>query len=916
MEYTKFFKNQMSFICLIMIMGHNLFAQESFNIQLSENKKGISGLLFEKGNSKVYIDKDKILGEFNITYKNKGETFKVHSIDVETTIASQKEDKLQLDFKLPDNVKLNQKFHKKGDVFYWDIEILNKTDEELVITDFGLEFPIGSIDRSRTAKENLVFHKSINGNASFCYWVPYSGEGPILLMTMTNQTSLEYYDFDGHFELFPHAGSISNEGRYGWRTPVSEVHIPMGKRKSYGFKFQFVNDIDQLSDVIVQEGGITFRIAPGMTLPNNLPALIALKSEEAITNITTEYPNKTSMVDKGKKNGHNIYEILFKKLGENRVNVTYGSGKKAYFDFFVTEPMEVLIKKRAKFITERQQHTDTSKWYNGLYSIWDMQNAELLSPDYKHNLPDFVVGGSDDPSNGKALYVSEKNIVYPNKDEIAALEYYEENFVWGGLQRRDDEFPYPYGIYGSENWYENRSGEVAGYNSGGWGKERMWRTFDYTTHFALYYNLYIIARDYPDMINYLDADGYLDRAYYTAKAYFEIPYNILMGEKWSFNGWTDWAYKQGNFHERYLLDLIEALNKHGKTKEADYLRREWEKKVKYFIYDDPWPFGSEMFVDRTAFESSYYIAEYAKENKMKPQEQLWFDKNKLIWYSHTSLSDSVVDVLMQKQFNGNLALRGILEPGYNLLGSARTSIPGLDYMSQMGGTPLLDYGRKFSSEPAWYINLGYNSILSSWALMNTGTSESNYGYWFPGEKNDGAVGWNFEPLLEGVDWYQNISKRGPWRYCGEIDHGLVAGVHDQSTYLVNDPILGLIAYGGEVNKNKNDYQVITKDGVRRRIFFLVDNKKAGIELLQDGFMKDMPITCSETFDRFSFQIENRTKTEHNLTIYLHDFQPGSYAIKIGNEQEKSFTVQEGSKKHILDLNMNNKTLKVTIKRNH
>jgi hypothetical protein len=94
----------------------------------------------------------------------------------------------------------------------------------------------------------------------------------------------------------------------------------------------------------------------------------------------------------------------------------------------------------------------------------------------------------------------------------------------------------------------------------------------------------------------------------------------LMGKQWAFHGWTDWAYKQGNFHERYLLYIISALENTGRKEAAARLRREWEKKVTYMIYEDPWPFGSEMFVDRTAFESSYYIAEYAKLNPMQPEE--------------------------------------------------------------------------------------------------------------------------------------------------------------------------------------------------------------------------------------------------------------------------------------------------------
>ena len=148
---------------------------------------------------------------------------------------------------------------------------------------------------------------------------------------------------------------------------------------------------------------------------------------------------------------------------------------------FVTEDLETVIRKRAAFIVKRQQHRDPSKWYDGLYSVYDREKGMLCSPDRlgafaRHP---FVVGGSDDPSNGKPLYVSEKNVAYPDADEIASLEYYERNFVWGKLQRMDGESPFPYGIYGSDNWHENRSGRRGGYNSGGSGRERMWRTFDY-----------------------------------------------------------------------------------------------------------------------------------------------------------------------------------------------------------------------------------------------------------------------------------------------------------------------------------------------------------------------------------------------------------------------------------------------------
>jgi len=86
-----------------------------------------------------------------------------------------------------------------------------------------------------------------------------------------------------------------------------------------------------------------------------------------------------------------------------------------------------------------------------------------------------------------------------------------------------------------------------------------------------------------------------------------------------------------------ILDLIAALEKEGFKDKADWLRGEWEKKVKYFVYDDKYPFRSEYAIDRTAFESSYALAKYGATHDMKPDSNLWFDKNKHKWYSHSSV---------------------------------------------------------------------------------------------------------------------------------------------------------------------------------------------------------------------------------------------------------------------------------------
>ena len=868
-------------------------------MEVSPDERGVSSLVFQgAGNVRNYVDHGKYLGDLRLTYEVRGKSYTVSLADITPQVLSNTPDKIQIFWQLPSDVRLYQTFTIKGEEVDWEIDFFNRSHHPVKVTDMWFALPVGALDESIQAHQNLNRHFSLNGNASFFYWTPLTGQGDILLMTMHKGTAIEYATQDGKYYL--HSMNAVDRTNDSWRLPSTSKTVQPYEHYMTGFNFTLTGNHEEVKTKIYDKHGVVVKVAPGMVVTPEFEVYCALQSKLPIVELVAEYPEEIQITSLGQKEGDKyIYKFRFSRLGENLITVHYGDDLICFLDFFVTEPLETLIKKRARFIVDKQQHRDSSKWYNGLYSLWDMEKSELLSPDHLGDLrEEFMVGGSDDPSNSKPVYVSEKNVIYPNKEEIASLEYYEENFVWGKLQRTDEEYPYPYGIYGSENWYQNRSGKYGGYEDGGSGKGRMWRTFDYTTHFAIYYNLYRIAEDNPEMVSYLDADGYLERAYRTAMAYFEVPYNILMGKQWAFHGWTDWAYKQGNFHERYLLDIINALQQKGRLKDAAKLRREWEKKVTYMVYEDPWPFGSEMFVDRTAFESSYYVAEYAKLNPIKPEEQFWYDKNRKKWYSYTSFDTSMIDRFMQNQLDGNLALRGLFEPGYANLGTAWSGqYVNLDYMTQMGGVALLDYAYRFSDRPDRYINYGYNSLLASWALMNTGTKKTDFGYWYRGEQNDGAVGWAFSPY-QNSRTYMNYIKvgRAPWRFDGEIDHGLTGGIHGSGVYLLDDPDFGLIGYGGNVRMDKDGtVSIIPFDGVRRQVRIMTP-VRFSVELMRDGFRKDYPITLRGT-EELSFCIENRSDKPHNTTIRAEGMPEGKYTVMTDHKMITTFNIEAGNAHH-------------------
>ena len=797
-------------------------------------------------------------------------------------------------------LQIEQSFTTDGTVLDWNIDLENRTNVPITIGDLGVEIPeVGprnSEDPKQIFERGFIKHQFISGNGSFIYFVRASGAGPFLIVTVLPGTRLEYFGGGGGGrgaggQVYVHSAlTAGNEKRGTWRQPNTfRVLGRAGSSDSkahYGFRFQFAKTYDDMRDVLVEEGLFDIRAVPGMTVPVDLPARFSLRTKAAIDSIAAEFPAETRIKRLPDPQYRTcVFEVAFNHLGENRLTITHDGGRKTYLEYFVTEPLETLIKKRSAFIVDRQQIRDPSKWWDGVFGPYDMKNKVVRTIDD----PDIFVKRMvynltcDDPGLCKAPYLAEKNASFPDAKEIAALEYYLQHFVWGKLQRTDQDTPYPYGGYGTPNWYTDRDSDRrrAWFESlsdrkgiSDLSREHVWRSYDYPHIVMLYYHMYEIAKDYPEMSHYLNAAGYLDRAWGTAQAFFKYPMQIY-GEYYE-------TYKWGLYNELVVLKLADALDREGFPERAAWLRAEWEKKVKYFVYDDPYPFRSEYAFDRTAFESTYAFAKYGATHDMQPDTNLWQDTNHQKWYSHPSVKKEDSRAFMERQLAAGLCVRGWLEASYYQLGADG----GVSYMAAMGGWGILDYALDFSEQPYSWLQLGYASYLSSWCLMNTGPAENNYGYWFPGKENDGAAGWQFISSKVGNAWMYSsynpgradpvFEPRGPWHYDGEIDLGFGGALRSAATVLTCDPIFGWFAYGGVLSASGKNLSVIPRDGLRQRFDALLPetaDPAAGLRRFKmavdrDGFAAENPVVLDPALTHIAFILENRTRDKHTTRLLL------------------------------------------------
>ena len=810
------------------------------------------------------------LGDVLLAYKVKdGIWLKIDPKKREMNVDEQAKTISYNDTGIGNTIELTQYFRLDGDKLHWDVDIVNNSKFPVEIGDLAIAFPWRSArgeDPIPIFERSFTRHTFISGDASFIYFTRYSGIAPYFFMTVKPGTKLEYIatsQTDRINRLFIYSGKTgSAETRGTWRQEHTRAWLqPAGteqNKMSFGFTLHIADSYPEMKEKLIASRSIDIDVVPGMTLPISQKAKFSLNTLCPIDSIVAEFPAKTELRYIGKKgaNAH-IYEVSFSKLGENMLTVYFDGGRKTYLEFFSCESPEIITKKRSSFLVNSQQFRDPSKWYNGLYGVYDMKNGELRGPDnpdiYDEVLTYFLA--SDDPVLGKAPFLASKNAVFPDDAEIASLEYHLKNFVWGGLQRTDKETPYPYGVYGTPNWFINRDHDLRmTYTEYKLENPRMWRTYDYAHMVMLYWHMYQIAKLYPEKSKFMNAGQYLEIAFRTAIAFFVYTAELL-GEYYE-------PYKWGCYNELVMVDLIDELEAKGFPEKAADLRAEWEKKAKYFIYDDPYPYRSEYASDRTAFESSYFLAKYGVLNDMKPDENLWYDSNAKKWHSHPVVTRERARDFMERQHYAGLAYRGYLAKQWFAYGADAT----VSYMARMASTSILDYGYRFADDPYEWLRLGYAGYLGPFGVVNTGTVETNYGFWYPGKEKDGAMGQAFTTAKFGQPWIRTEESRGPWRYCGEGDLGMCAITRTAVTMLIDDPIFGWTVFGGNMTEEQKHFAVYPDDGARIRFRIVTDKIRLGVELERDNWPASNPIIVNKDMKSMELKLENTAGNKHTTRL--------------------------------------------------
>jgi len=761
----------------------------------------------------------------------------------------QTENGLETRYLLASGISVTSGLALEAEGLYLTLTLSNETAVPIEFGDLALPLPINMIHAAKDDPDALLKHSFISGRSSHIFWQRKDSRTPWLAMLPEKGAALEYWDAPKNspdlYRVFFHAAAevaaVQAAGSR-WRLPATSLMLAPGETVRRGVRFLLVDGYAAMRRTIAEHGLIDVEVVPGMTVPTDLEVTLSLGSSVPVVRLEPEHPAQTEWTPLGERAGRKLFRLRFARLGENHVTLHQVDGGRTTLEFFVTEPVETMIAKRGAFIAAHR-HRDPAKWYDGLLAEWNMESETLLGPDNYDRIKGWRIYEvtCDDPGLSKPAFLAAKNAEYPVQAEIDALDDYVEHFVWGGLQRTTEE-QWPYALYGIPDWKRNRDSA----DPGDKGRKHFWRPYDYPHIVLMYFALYRIARDRHGFRTRLTAADYLERAFGTARAMFVIPKEII--------GWE--ADSTGFYNELVIPDVIEALRREGRMAQAGDLAGHWEHKVAHFINEVDDLFASEYAFDSTGFESTQAIARYAldRPERFPPERARAFAK---------------------RQMEANLFCRGWLQPSYYTLGSDYRAQAGdaytLSYMAQMGGWAILDHALNDTPDYRPLLRLGHASALSSWALLNSGTPKSGYGYWYPGKANDGGAGGGFEPAALGETWLDQPHRHGSWYYSCEIDLGFCGALRAAATTLVDDELFGRIALSGVLEERENRLLIHPRDGVRRRFHARLKERSLDIEVLDDGrFASDMPIRVSARLDRCEFEIDHAAGPARTLRLRIAD----------------------------------------------
>jgi hypothetical protein len=563
----------------------------------------------------------------------------------------------------------------------WDVTISNQGREGIEIGELGFPFafnnfisgPLLTANGKSLWDDRVHIHKCIGGAASYLFAQRMNSEPPGLLVYPGDDTSWEFYasirssiNTPYRWEGIPVVYILSRAAveREGWGNWFNEhTSLILGPGESKTFQTRFVpamrGKFDGVSQVLNACGRPAIRLLPSAVTPVDVGVAI----EVAGTTPTRFHVSRSADLETDSDENGGFCFVRPKTTGPMRVSFEDTQGRTSHAHLFFTEPIDKLIEARAKWICENQLHEEPGTAFHHAIVPVDIRTGQHMTQPDQIVDPFVVESGLAD-----MMFLAEKNVHYPNKEQIKVLDDCIRDFVFHDVQN-------PSSFAVGSCFADQQSVAI---------------NYGHALPYVLLCNTYRSMRRIALRFGWTEhkPEVYLDYAYQTAMAMFQYAFSRNINS--SVPGTTD-----------MLIELMSDLIGAGHTSEADDIAQIAQMRSD-LIRRRAFPIGEPTGWNAAEFAEYLSVAMSMRQDDM-------IDRSIQAAFAGRSLSPSYwwCGVDKQQPFEvGEVPHPAFVDKG-EYCSAYVTTINSLMFFATLD--------RDFSVVPEAYIRQAFSGALSCWA---------------------------------------------------------------------------------------------------------------------------------------------------------------------------------------------------------
>jgi hypothetical protein len=683
---------------------------------------------------------------------------------------------------------VHRHWEARGDGLVLRFEIRNTSERAVEIGALGIPMIFNSILHGRELDEAHAvasFHDPYIGrDAGYVQVVRLDGHGPVLLVVPEPGTPLEAWNpllsdstrrgvtFEGFHEWMAHSAAYA-ETEWAeaepWNAPTSAVLRP-GEARSYGIRFLVAPDIRAIEETLAGAGRPVAVGIPGYVLPLDQDGRLFVKSPREILSVDVEPPGALDVEPSDPApDGWRAYRVRGVAWGRARVSIVYDDGDVQTVHYRVIDPAADVVDALGRFLTTEQwfERPDDPFGRSPGIITWDAWSGRQVTEDHRA----WIAGLGDEGGSGSWLAAVMKQLLRPDRDELARIQRFVEETLWGGLQYTDAHPDTPYGVRKSLFFWEPDAMPAGTYSPdvpyGGWSSwsrehaESVGRSYNYPHVAAAYWVLYRLARTRDGLVTSHGWEWYLDRAWRTGVAMTRhAPHYAQFGQ----------------MEGTVFVHILEDLAREGWDDAAAEFEGAMRARAEHWL-SLGYPFGSEMPWDSTGQEEVYAWCRH-----------FGFDEKARVTVDAVL---AYMPTLPHWGYNGSARRYWDFQyAGHPAL--ARVERQLHHYGSGLNALPVLAEYRRHP-EDLHLLRVGYGGLVG--AIANV----TRDGF--------GPSGFHAFPSSLRIDGYSG--DYGP----GFLGHALGA-----ASYLVHDERFGWLGFGGNVTADGGRIRLEPRDAGSARVF--------------------------------------------------------------------------------------------------